>query len=215
MTKNLKPADDATGEDVNRRTRILDAALKLFAERGYDGTSVAMVAKEADVAKPLVSYHFGSKEALWQAAVDLVYGRVRERLREAAREREELDLHGNQWLRHFLRSFMMAIRAEPAYTRLNLQEGGLYGPRLEYLVANHIKPGADMLKPLFDVLKSRGYLPPGPDFSHHTILLGLVERPVAFGPAMERTYGEPTTTDEAIEAHLDVVMRVLVGRTGR
>lgn len=214
MTQNLNAADKAA-DDVNRRTRILDAALKLFSDRGYDGTSVAMVAKEADVAKPLVSYHFGSKEALWQAAVDLVYGRVHKSLAAAAREREVLDLHGNQWLRHFLRTFMMAVRAEPAYTRLNLQEGGLYGPRLEYLVTHHIKPGAAMLKPLFDVLKDRGFLPPGPDFSHHTILLGLVERPVAFGPAMERTYGEPTTSDAAIEAHLDVVMRVLVGRTGR
>ncbi len=46
------------------RGRVLDAAVELFAERGYDGTSVAEVIARAQVAKGGFYHHFASKEAL-------------------------------------------------------------------------------------------------------------------------------------------------------
>jgi AcrR family transcriptional regulator len=46
------------------RARILSAAVDLFAEQGYDGTSVAQVISRADVAKGGFYHHFASKEAL-------------------------------------------------------------------------------------------------------------------------------------------------------
>lgn len=208
-------AGAAQNQDQNRRDAILEAALDLFADRGFEGTSVAAVATQADVAKPLVAYHFGSKEGLWQAAVDLVISRVNQRLKEFADERTALDLHGNRWLRHFLRGVMIAVREEPAYARLSFQEGGLQGPRLDYLAERHFKPSAKIMQPLYEELRRRGVLPDGPDFSMQTIVLGLVERPVAFAPAMEQTFGTPTLTDGAIDAHLDVIMQLLVNHKGR
>jgi len=47
------------------RVRILRAAARLYATRGYEGTSVREVAEAAGVTKPLVHYHFGSKEQLF------------------------------------------------------------------------------------------------------------------------------------------------------
>lgn len=46
------------------RARVLDAAVELFAEQGYDGTSVAQVIGRAGVAKGGFYHHFASKEAL-------------------------------------------------------------------------------------------------------------------------------------------------------
>lgn len=46
------------------RTRVLDAAVELFAEQGYDGTSVSQVIARAGVAKGGFYHHFASKEAL-------------------------------------------------------------------------------------------------------------------------------------------------------
>ncbi len=46
------------------RERVLDAAVELFAQHGYDGTSVAQVISRAGVAKGGFYHHFASKEAL-------------------------------------------------------------------------------------------------------------------------------------------------------
>lgn len=43
---------------------ILDTSYRLFAEQGFEKTSMAMIAKELDVSKPALYYHFSSKEAL-------------------------------------------------------------------------------------------------------------------------------------------------------
>ena len=52
------------------RQRLLDAGLKLFADRGYAGTAVQDIAEEAKVTKPTLYYYFQSKEGLFQALVD-------------------------------------------------------------------------------------------------------------------------------------------------
>ncbi|MEM8663514.1 MAG: TetR/AcrR family transcriptional regulator [Pseudomonadota bacterium] len=51
------------------QTAILDAAEQLFAERGYDGASIRDVAGAAGVQLHAVGYHFGPKEALFDAVV--------------------------------------------------------------------------------------------------------------------------------------------------
>ncbi|HJQ43326.1 MAG TPA: TetR/AcrR family transcriptional regulator [Jatrophihabitantaceae bacterium] len=50
--------------EAGARTRVLDAAIDLFARQGYDGTSVAQVIAQAGVAKGGFYHHFASKEAL-------------------------------------------------------------------------------------------------------------------------------------------------------
>jgi outer membrane protein len=52
------------------RQRLLEAGLKLFANRGYAGTAVQDITDEAGVTKPTLYYHFGNKEGLFQALVD-------------------------------------------------------------------------------------------------------------------------------------------------
>lgn len=46
------------------KERILEAAERLFAEHGFDGTSMRMITGEAEVSLALVNYHFGSKHNL-------------------------------------------------------------------------------------------------------------------------------------------------------
>lgn len=55
------------GEDLTARARIRDAAIRLFTERGVDGTSIRDIAAEAGVSSGLIRHHFGSKEALRNA----------------------------------------------------------------------------------------------------------------------------------------------------
>ena len=51
-------------ERPDTKTRILDAAEKLFGEKGFDATSLRDITTEADVNLAAVNYHFQSKESL-------------------------------------------------------------------------------------------------------------------------------------------------------
>ncbi|MBA2415702.1 MAG: TetR/AcrR family transcriptional regulator [Geodermatophilaceae bacterium] len=57
-----------TGQE--RRRQLLDVGRVLFAERGYEATSIEEIATRAGVSKPVVYEHFGSKEGLYGLVVD-------------------------------------------------------------------------------------------------------------------------------------------------
>lgn len=53
-----------------RREQLIVVARRLFAERGFEGTSVEEIASRAKVSKPVVYEHFGGKEGLYAVIVD-------------------------------------------------------------------------------------------------------------------------------------------------
>ncbi|WP_448059278.1 TetR/AcrR family transcriptional regulator [Cellulomonas hominis] len=53
-----------------RREQLLDVSRRLFAEKGFDGTSVEEIAARAEVSKPVVYEHFGGKEGVYAVVVD-------------------------------------------------------------------------------------------------------------------------------------------------
>ncbi|WP_199423024.1 TetR/AcrR family transcriptional regulator [Actinotalea solisilvae] len=53
-----------------RREQLLDVSRTLFAEKGFEGTSVEEIASRAQVSKPVVYEHFGGKEGVYAVVVD-------------------------------------------------------------------------------------------------------------------------------------------------
>lgn len=53
-----------------RREQLLSVGRVLFAEKGFEGTSVEEIASRAEVSKPVVYEHFGGKEGLYAVIVD-------------------------------------------------------------------------------------------------------------------------------------------------
>ena len=59
-----------TKEPEVRKQEILDTALKLFGENGYEKTSITDIAKAIGVAQGLCYRYFPSKEALFDSAIE-------------------------------------------------------------------------------------------------------------------------------------------------
>ncbi|MFD5032448.1 TetR/AcrR family transcriptional regulator [Streptomyces sp. NPDC058220] len=55
---------------AERREQLLDIGRKVFAEKGFEATSVEEIAAKAGVSKPVVYEHFGGKEGLYAVVVD-------------------------------------------------------------------------------------------------------------------------------------------------
>lgn len=78
-----------------RRDAILDAAVVEFAQHGLHGTAVDAVARRAGVSQPYVFRLFGTKKALFLAAVERGNERVLDAFRSAAAEAERAG--GDRW----------------------------------------------------------------------------------------------------------------------
>ena len=68
------------------REAILDAAERLFAEQGYEATSLSQVGKEAGVSRGTPGYFYGSKAELYRAVLERCFTEVRQAV-QVGRER--------------------------------------------------------------------------------------------------------------------------------
>jgi AcrR family transcriptional regulator len=78
------PRKRLTGEE--RRVAILDAALAVFAERGYHASSIDDIAREGGVSKALIYEHFASKQDLYAELLEQHAGQLFSALSEAISE---------------------------------------------------------------------------------------------------------------------------------
>ncbi|MBS1748801.1 MAG: TetR/AcrR family transcriptional regulator [Bacteroidetes bacterium] len=67
---------------TDKHIHILEVAEQLFAEKGFDGTSVRDIAGKAGVNLAMISYYFGSKEKLMASLIDFRSGYTRGILEE-------------------------------------------------------------------------------------------------------------------------------------
>ena len=74
----------------DKKEHILEAAEELFAQKGFEGTSVRELAKKAKINVAMISYYFGSKEKLFESLVEYRAGFMREKLQLINRE-ESMD----------------------------------------------------------------------------------------------------------------------------
>lgn len=99
-------------------TALLEAARDLFASRGYDGASIRAITDRAGTNLGAVTYHFGTKEALYDRVIETFIGPLRERvLRAAETEGSPLDR-----IEAILREAFQHYVDDPAMPRLILQQ---------------------------------------------------------------------------------------------
>ncbi len=96
----------STPESNEVARHIARVAARLFAERGYEATSVREIVEEAGVAKPTLYYYFGSKEGLAKALVSDPLEALVERLRQAVEKEPDP-----------LRSLELVLEAHFAFCR--------------------------------------------------------------------------------------------------
>ncbi len=62
---------------AERRSQLLDTAARVFAARGYSGTTTSELAKAAGVSEPIIYRHFASKRDLYLATLEYVWEKAR------------------------------------------------------------------------------------------------------------------------------------------
>ncbi|MCC7258786.1 MAG: helix-turn-helix transcriptional regulator [Gammaproteobacteria bacterium] len=113
-------------------------ALEVFAELGYEGTSVREIARKLGVSHGLLNARFGSKHALWMAAVSYGMDHLHSHM---ARIDGTPDLQADlvEQMRCACRNFLLGLVETPAIIQLMNTEGGRRSERLDHIVGTFFR----------------------------------------------------------------------------
>src|SRR5262249_22619770 len=110
------------------RSSLLNAGARLFAARGFDGASVAEVARQAGANKALINYHFGGKPQLFRTRVREMFAELLERVEPLRADTRPSD----QVLRDFIAVVGdTANSRRPYLSKMMLREVIAGGPHLD------------------------------------------------------------------------------------
>jgi AcrR family transcriptional regulator len=140
------------------RSKIVKAAVRIFAEHGYDGASIRHIVAKADVNQAAINYHFGGKEGLYRAVLACALeallradvapaGAPANLAREAALlafiHRQLRPMLARDELSQYLRIFNWeTVRPTPAFRKFMAEEAGPYLAGAAALVRRFLPPEA-------------------------------------------------------------------------
>lgn len=110
--------DSAAAPRSSGEQAILDAAVRLFSKRGFDGVSMRTIAQEAGVSKSNIYHHFRSKEELYLAIMQTSAARLSELVDTLAEGGGSFE----QRLRDFARAHLEHLFGQAMTVRLLLRE---------------------------------------------------------------------------------------------
>jgi len=183
---------------------ILEAALKEFAEQGYEGATTASIARRVGVTQPLVHYHFGSKDALWRTTVDGVFTKLVTQVEES--EERVRGMGPAARLVTLTYMFVDFVVENPEFTRLVNGEGGAHTPRLVWLVDTYIRPLMDRWSRYLDDAKEAGIIKAIPNAFMLFSLLGAVNLFFDLSPLAREVYGIDPRSPEIAKAYANAMM---------
>jgi len=101
-----------SSQKMDTRTTILNSAIELFSQKGFEAVSVRDVTKQANVNLASVSYHFGNKEGLIQEAVSVILNPLNEeRLENLKKAGDQANGVQNLTLEEIFKCFLTPLLA--------------------------------------------------------------------------------------------------------
>jgi TetR/AcrR family transcriptional regulator len=141
--QTLESKPDRIRDAERSRGAILDAAERLFAEQGYDATSLTQVGALAGVSRATPGYFFGSKQELYRAVLTRSFAEVKEAVR-AGRERALASSQSPEViLAGAVSDYFDFLAARPHFVRLIEREALSPGPLRDEV--GHLSAGQEAL----------------------------------------------------------------------
>jgi AcrR family transcriptional regulator len=179
-----------------RKEEILDVATRLFAERGYEGTSMNDVAERVGMRKASLFYHFATKDALYEAVLDRLVASIGSALGMVYGGEGTFE----QRLERAAGTLTDVLGSHPYAARLLLREAMDWGPVIRGKLLEHILEVFEAATSFVRAGQEAGAFVDGDP--KHLILTfaGMHFLPFALGQLVEKFAGTQPFTVEFVAA---------------
>ncbi|MDB5454955.1 MAG: Transcriptional regulator [Caulobacter sp.] len=188
---------------------ILQAALEIFSEKGFDGASTREIAAHAGVHHALIKYHFTSKDALWRAAVTFLFQRQAAELSLPA-PNDPAHASYRDFARAVIRAVVLYSARHPEHARLMVQESVRDSERFRWAADEFIVQTRQAAEAFILLCQREGILPKVSVPALAYIFVGAAQLFYTLAPEVRRVWGIDPSDPEVIEAHAEALTAVLV-----
>ncbi len=199
----------ATGHKASIRrdneAKILKAAETVFAEKGFQGASVGLIAERAGVPKPNVYYYFGAKEDLYHRVIEGVC----EIWLHAADNFDEID-DPKAAILSYVASKMDLARARPHGSRLWAIEMASGAPFLQEYLANTVKPWLESREQIVERWIAEGKLAPVNPRYFFYLIWGATQHYADFEAQIIALNGGEPLSDQQFEEAKETVSGIIL-----
>ena len=197
----MTPRPPRPGKTRLRRDEILDEATRLFAERGYEGTSMADLAERVGLRKASLFHHFASKEVLYAAVLERLVQAVGAAMMKAAVQTGSF----TERLDNLSDGITIALGEQPFAARLLIREVMDWGPVVRDTLAQTMMTVLDAADQFVKGGQAEGVFVDTDSKQLIITVAGVHFMPFAIGGIVQRFIGADPADPEFVEARRKVV----------
>jgi TetR/AcrR family transcriptional regulator len=161
--------NEFTPKGKKSRQRILKVAIRLFARKGFSGTSVDEIVEKAGVNKRMVYHYFGNKEKLYQAVLTTEYKKLETLELETLHPEDPIE----KIIPDIVSGYFSFVQTNPKFVQLLLWENLNLGRNLDKMPNPLSKsPMLDLLLKALRIGQEKGTVRPSLD--PHFLLISLI-----------------------------------------
>lgn len=188
---------------------ILQAALEIFSEQGFEGASTREIAAKAGVHHALIKYHFDNKDALWRSAVTFLFQRQAQELQLPAPDDPAYRSY-RDFAKAVIRSVVLYSARHPEHARLMVQESVRDSERFRWAAEEFIGEARKAAESFILLCQREGILPKVSVAASVYIFVGAAQLFYTLAPEVRQVWGLDPSDPAVIEEHAEALAAILV-----
>jgi AcrR family transcriptional regulator len=194
------------------RTRILDAAIRVFARSGFEAASLADIARQAGVKKALVQYHFSTKEQLWKRAASRLWNERNQRLAEVVDATSGED--GAAGMRRGFTALVEFTRENPEWLWFMFHEAAVDSDRLQWLIDQFLQEDYRLGELFVRQFQAEGLMREGSPLYLLLLISGALTYNLLVAVPTLRVTGTDLSSEESIAQQVSLLQSLLIPQPG-
>lgn len=195
--------------ELDTRSKLLEAAVKVFAKEGFAGAAVRQIANLAGVNHGSIKYHYSSKSQLWRASISYLFERLE----------DEMFANDDQWAKMSKREiaiehidrYVRFNAANPELLRMVMFESLVRSERFEWLAENYLRPFSDRAVNRTALAQEQGiYRDDIPPLNFYYMNVAASRSMLFAAPELESRFGIDMSAEEELKRHIDSIVSLFV-----